>query len=229
MTFQLAATNTLSLELVVAIIIVSIVAGTVDVLRQPGWAWRRAEESKPAYCVLVLLVPLVGLGMYLRIRPKVKDLASAGRAASLPFESFGDDALQAQREDRRAVGTVIAPPERFGSFGATTVADGEIRLVGAVTGGAPDRGPSLLSAGGEPGRSATAERTRTYRPVQRASIPAPAVARAQDDTDSASTSTVPPGWKADPTGRHQFRYWAGTQWTENVADNGEQSQDAMTS
>ena len=37
MTFQLAATNTLSLELVVAIIIVSIVAGTVDVLRHaPG-------------------------------------------------------------------------------------------------------------------------------------------------------------------------------------------------
>jgi len=25
-------------------------------------------------------------------------------------------------------------------------------------------------------------------------------------------------WKADPTGRHEFRYWDGEHWTENVAD-----------
>jgi hypothetical protein len=228
MSDQLAATNNLSLELVVMIVAVSIVAGTVDVLRQPGWAWRRAKESKPAYFVLVLLVPLVGLGMYLQIaRPKVKAIASAGRAASLPFESFGDDAIQAQREDGGPVGTVIAAPERFGSFGATTVADGEIRLVGAGGGAGPQGagpGGSFFSTGGD-GGTATAALTRTYRPRQRTSIPAPEQAR----DDSASTSTVPPGWKADPTGRHQFRYWAGSQWTENVADNGEQSRDALTS
>ena len=29
-----------------------------------------------------------------------------------------------------------------------------------------------------------------------------------------------PGWQADPTGKHDHRYWDGTQWTDNVADAG---------
>jgi hypothetical protein len=29
-----------------------------------------------------------------------------------------------------------------------------------------------------------------------------------------------PGWFADPTRRHQARYWDGTAWTENVIDAG---------
>jgi hypothetical protein len=60
---------------------------------------------------------------------------------------------------------------------------------------------------------------RGYRPKQRTSLPTP------DD----ATPTVPAGWKSDPTGRHQFRYWDGFHWTENVADAGEQSNDALTS
>jgi hypothetical protein len=28
------------------------------------------------------------------------------------------------------------------------------------------------------------------------------------------------GWFADTTARHQLRYWDGSRWTENVADNG---------
>ena len=30
-----------------------------------------------------------------------------------------------------------------------------------------------------------------------------------------------PGWQADPTGRHEVRYWDGSSWTEHVADRGE--------
>ncbi|MFM8303675.1 MAG: DUF2510 domain-containing protein [Actinomycetota bacterium] len=30
----------------------------------------------------------------------------------------------------------------------------------------------------------------------------------------------PPGWHADPTGRHQFREWDGARWTEHVSDRG---------
>ena len=33
-------------------------------------------------------------------------------------------------------------------------------------------------------------------------------------TDSA------PGWLPDPNGKHDHRYWDGTEWTENVADVG---------
>ena len=40
--------------------------------------------------------------------------------------------------------------------------------------------------------------------------------------------TVPSGWKVDPTGRHQFRYWDGFNWTENVADDGEEALDGVS-
>jgi hypothetical protein len=35
-----------------------------------------------------------------------------------------------------------------------------------------------------------------------------------------------PGWQADPTGRHDHRYWDGSQWTDNVSDAGVASTDA---
>jgi hypothetical protein len=38
----------------------------------------------------------------------------------------------------------------------------------------------------------------------------------------------PPRWAADPTGRHQYRYWDGGQWTENVYDAGVESRDPVT-
>ena len=34
-----------------------------------------------------------------------------------------------------------------------------------------------------------------------------------------------PGWQADPTGRHDHRYWDGTRWTDDVADAGVASTD----
>lgn len=41
-----------------------------------------------------------------------------------------------------------------------------------------------------------------------------------------STGT-PQGWNADPTGRHQHRWWDGTAWTAAVADDGVTSQDPL--
>jgi hypothetical protein len=58
-------------------------------------------------------------------------------------------------------------------------------------------------------------------------IPAPSaegtklVAPAQ----APSPALPPPMWAADPTGRHQWRYWDGKIWTEYVTDNGHESQD----
>jgi uncharacterized protein YxjI len=37
--------------------------------------------------------------------------------------------------------------------------------------------------------------------------------------------TIEANWLADPTKRHQYRYWNGSAWTEHVADNGVQSTD----
>ena len=185
------------------------------------------EGVQPAYCVLVLLVPLVGLGMYLQIaRPKVKSIASAGRAASLPFESFGDDAIQAQREVSAPFGTVIAPPERFGSFGATTVADGEIRLVGSIGGPAgPDGGAGLIGAGGGTATAALYPH-----------LPSPAAGQHPGPGGHGCLVLVlvvgvdrPPGMEGRPDRTASIPLLGGGQWTENVADNGEQSRDALTS
>lgn len=35
-----------------------------------------------------------------------------------------------------------------------------------------------------------------------------------------TTPENPARWAPDPLGRHQYRYWDGTQWTEHVADDG---------
>jgi hypothetical protein len=45
---------------------------------------------------------------------------------------------------------------------------------------------------------------------------------ADDDEPPLGT---PAEWLADPTGRHEYRYWDGHRWTEHVADDGEQSTD----
>jgi hypothetical protein len=254
MTGQIAGPSIFSLELVGLIVGVSMILGAVDLLRQPGWAWKRAQENKGAYFILVVLLPLVGLAMYLfSARPEVAKIAAAGRAASLPFERFGDDAGSKQRDDGLPPGT-IAPPAGLGSFGgvtgATTVADGRIQLV--ATAPAPTEpgetepretepvsseqfgeptpvevSSTFFSTGGTATRTLRAPagltRTRTYRPKQRTSLGAATAA-----PTLTAAATVPAGWKADPTGRHQFRYWDGFQWTENVADAGAQSRDAVS-
>jgi hypothetical protein len=36
-----------------------------------------------------------------------------------------------------------------------------------------------------------------------------------------------PGWLPDPTSRHQYRYWDGARWTDDVANDGVASTDAL--
>jgi uncharacterized protein YxjI len=43
-------------------------------------------------------------------------------------------------------------------------------------------------------------------------------------SEEPPTST-PAGWHPDPLGRHEHRYWDGTQWTEHVSSHGKQSVD----
>jgi hypothetical protein len=31
---------------------------------------------------------------------------------------------------------------------------------------------------------------------------------------------VPPSWHPDPSGRFDYRYWDGSDWTEHVSSNG---------
>jgi uncharacterized membrane protein YhaH (DUF805 family) len=43
----------------------------------------------------------------------------------------------------------------------------------------------------------------------------------------AVTATAPAGWLADPTGRHELRYWDASVWTQHVSDNGVVSVDPL--
>jgi uncharacterized protein YxjI len=40
--------------------------------------------------------------------------------------------------------------------------------------------------------------------------------------------STPPNWYPDPLGRHELRYWDGSQWTEHVSSHGRQSVDPPT-
>lgn len=40
-------------------------------------------------------------------------------------------------------------------------------------------------------------------------------------------STSTPGWNPDPSGRHEYRYWDGSSWTDDVSDHGVTSTDPI--
>jgi uncharacterized protein YxjI len=45
----------------------------------------------------------------------------------------------------------------------------------------------------------------------------------------SSPPNTPANWFADPTGRHQHRYWDGTAWTDHVSDDGMTAHDPISS
>jgi hypothetical protein len=54
--------------------------------------------------------------------------------------------------------------------------------------------------------------------------PAPSLAAPAGPPAAAS----PPAWHPDPGGRHQYRYWDGSHWTEHVSDHGRAGTDPPT-
>jgi hypothetical protein len=60
-------------------------------------------------------------------------------------------------------------------------------------------------------------------PVAPTAPPAPPAAATSEPEEPPPMP--PPMWAQDPTGRHEFRYWDGTRWTDYVADNGTESRD----
>lgn len=179
------------LAMLAAAVLTSVVLGTIDVLRQPGWAWRAAGEPKWLSLMLVLLLPGVGLAIYMfGARPKVVTVAAAGRAANLPFERFGDRPALAT-ENTRSI-QALAQPTMLGSFGErrpnrTVRASGPDVAVPAA-GAAFFRDPDLLPVGAttaqpqapaaavaiateEPSIRIPGSLGRPYNPVQRTSLP----------------------------------------------------------
>ena len=210
--------TTFSLELVALAIGISMFVGAIDLIRQPQWAWKRAEEHKAAYLTLVVLVPIVGLGMYVfRARPHVVAVVS-GDTVVHPTTDTPGPAEPARGQDHRPSTVGVTASAGFSEIAALSVDDHrEVTVAGPTPLERSDPveiSSTFFSHGG------TATRTvRAYRPRQRTSL----------DESPGTRPTVPAGWNADPTARHQFRYWDGFHWTENVADDGRQSRDPATS
>ena len=47
-------------------------------------------------------------------------------------------------------------------------------------------------------------------------------------TASSAPPTPPPGWRPDPDGRHDYRWWDGAGWTDHVADGGVSGTDPVS-
>ncbi len=253
MTGQISPTI-ISLDFVIAAIGMSMVLGAVDLLRLPNWAWKKAEEPKVAYTALVVLLPIAGLAMYgLRARPKVKTLVAAGRAASLPFERFDQGAPLTEEEEAAspspepmhltvvgaASSAAMATPAVAAATASPAVAAATATLAVADPGQdddpydpEPQPEPATAGAGTFFSHSSGATATATATATRTLRLPASLTSRSYHPKQRASLAegritSVPAGWKADPTGRHQFRYWNGSHWTENVADAGVQNRDAV--
>jgi hypothetical protein len=282
--------STLPIELVAVVVAASMVVGAVDIIRQPGWAWKRAEESKPAYLILDLLLPVIGLSMYaFRARPKVTAAAAAGAAPTLVVDPWPATEPETERTEpvegaepaeRTAPTAVAVETNPFTSFrevagnGHGPVDPGpvpdereqfEVSSTFFSTGSStrtmrhplaiarayrpkqrtslvesdepqPERGPApepahvpepLRAQVSEPVRAAVPEPVRAQVPEP---VPVPVVEAEPQPVPvvAPEAPTVPSGWKTDPTGRHQFRYWDGSHWTENVADEGQESRDPVS-
>ena len=302
----------------IGLVVAAMLIGVVDILRKPGWAWKAAGEPRLLCLLLVIVVPVVGLAIYLvGARPKVVAVTATGRAATLPFERFTDRAESVADNDA-AIGVLSLPTMR-GSFGepvarplrATTPAaevptapatagpvpssgffdDPDVLAVGAAasffergamtphgtvapeivddpapppdfhipgSAGRPynprqreslEEGPlerpgspavaATLAAGGPTGPAAPADGTGgalTTLTAPRVGTSSPEIFRPRPQavapivgsgTTTAQMATLAARWMNDPTGRHQYRYWDGGNWTENVYDAGVESRDPV--
>ncbi len=212
MSGQLISTSGISLEIAGLAVAASWAVGIADAVRQPRWAWRTAGRSRLRSLASIALLPVVGFVAYVfGARPSVVAVRAAGRAASLPLDGVGQPAPCTRPSDGRR----SAPTwPRLGSFGAAPT---------PLSPPAPF-GLSLVAPSAPTG-APTATLLRTPQGVDELRLEnAPSTITVTADP---SVPAPPPGWRTDPTGRHQLRYWDGARWTDTAADRGVRTSDPI--
>jgi Protein of unknown function (DUF2510) len=189
-------------------VLVSVVGGIVSGVFTPdasGWDKLRflAFNVVSIWHVAVLLVA-VGLVFALRL-PFAPDARGAGTARLALLDALLLGATIAICALLGAIGS-IGESDEFG----LTVPEKIGEIMQFLGGGAVAVAAVLLAVRGQ---SLFPARVR----------PAPAPAAAPTMTPAAAPGS--PGWASDPYGRHQWRYWDGTRWTDQVADGSTQSTD----
>jgi hypothetical protein len=188
----------------------SIVGGIVSAVFTPGAsAWRKLTfigfNVVSIWHVAVLAIA-VGLVLALRI--------------PFPPDARGASTVRAALLGAAALGAVIALSALIACIGA--IGDNEAFVgfswpekIGNIMqwlGGAAVAGAVALLA------------VRSQGVVPAPARPAPAPAP-PPPVAAPTAGPGAPGWAADPYGRHQWRYWDGNRWTEQVADGSTQSTD----
>jgi hypothetical protein len=190
--------------ILLAALLVSIVGGIVGAVFQPGAdGWRKLSalgvNEVETWHVAVLVIA-VGLVFALRV-PFPPDARGASIARLVLLGALVLGAVVALCAFLGIIGFIGL--DIFGVTNPQKVGEILVLLGGGAVAGAVAllalRGQSLVPA-----------------PVR---TPAPPAA--------APTAAAPggPGWGADPFGRHQWRYWDGNRWTDQVADGSTQSTD----
>ncbi|HMF82124.1 MAG TPA: DUF2510 domain-containing protein [Acidimicrobiia bacterium] len=206
---------------------VSIVGGIVNAVFTPGAsAWRKLTFlgfNVVSIWHVAVLVIVVGLVLALRV-PFAPDARGAGTARIVLFGSVAAAGVVVLLALIASIGALgdndafggLAWPEKIGNImqwlgGAAVAAAAALLALRALT--------TLLPAA--PARPAP-------RTAPAAAPPAAARTTATAPVAPSAPPTAPPvapGWAADPYGRHQWRYWDGGRWTDQVADGSTQSTD----
>lgn len=208
--------------ILVAAVGFSIVGGIVNAVFTPGAsAWRKLTflgfNVVNVWHVAVLLV-VVGLVLALRIpfAPEARGASTARLVLLGVIVLAGVIALIALLASIGALGdneafVGLSWPEKIGNI-MTWIGGAAVAAAAALL---ALQGLRLLPA--------------PVRPAPAAAPPAaPTATTATAPTAPSAPPTAPPvapGWAADPYGRHQWRYWDGSRWSDQVADGSTQSTD----
>jgi Protein of unknown function (DUF2510) len=106
-------------------------------------------------------------------------------------------------------------------------AGGTGRMFGAagMYGRGPATGSSRPPFGGQVPGPPTAHSPGEYPDTSLRPHPSDQQSEGAAPATLTSAPTAPPSWQPDPSGRFDFRYWGGEDWTEFVSKDGEQSVD----
>jgi Protein of unknown function (DUF2510) len=189
----------------------SIVGGIVSAVFTPGAsAWRKLTSlgfNVVSIWHVAVLAIAVGLVLALRV--------------PFPPDARGASTVRAALLGAAVLGGVIVLSALIASIGAIGDNEAFVGLswpekIGNIMqwlGGAAVAGAVALLA------------ARSQAVVPARARPAPAPAAPPPPVAAPTAAPGAPGWAADPYGRHQWRYWDGNRWTEQVADGSTQSTD----
>jgi Protein of unknown function (DUF2510) len=194
---------------------VSVIGGIVGGVFSPDTSgWEKlvflAFNVVSLWHVAVLLVA-VGLVLALRV-PFAPDARGAATARLVLLGALilgGVIALCALLGLIGAIG-------RSGEFTGPTIPEKIGEIMQFLGGGAVAAAASLL---------ALRAQSLVPAPERPVAAPPPAPAPAAPQQPAAAAAPGSAGWAADPFGRHQWRYWDGNRWTDQVADGSTQSTD----